>query len=717
MTLSRKVILLVISTFIALVSILAVTSDVILLKSFAKLEKKVLSESVNKIGRLIDSELDSLEGSLDHYGMLFLEQGVGTIERMDSTSLVTRQIDFVACFGKKGELLLLRALDFHHRLPLELGPDDVNRLRQASNLAFASSRMQVRGFIRTDHGIAQLAMHRFSDNMILAGRFMDSKAIARISELTGYDIELKPADAEDLPVDYAKALRELGAGSTMHVAVQEEKRIAGYVMRPDIYGNPAYLLKLTEGRQLFEQGKASITYILLALCLSGAIFCGVILFFMRWTILERLTLLGVNVKGITMNGDTSARLELKGEEDELEGLAVSINSMLDSLEASRQALKTEKERYRLLFERAPDAILIIGLDGEEAGRIVAANRAAAEQHDYTVKELCSMRIYDINTPETNAFAGELIESIASGEWVTRELWHRKKDGTHFPVEVHAGLVTFSGRRYILGFDRDITARKKMEEADRLHMEQSRVLNRELARKASDLEAANRELEAFNYSVSHDMRGPLTRISGYCQLMLEDEESLNPESRQYLDRIYEASYWLDQMIDAMMALSRLSRTEFVPERVDLSLLVEDAIQELAAADPCRTVERRLQSGIAVEGDFKLLKILVTNLINNAWKYTADTENARIEFGVIKDTDAPVYFVRDNGAGFDMKDADRLFRAFSRLHDPTRFTGSGIGLATVQRIISRHGGRIWAEGEPGKGAAFFFTLGRDVNPDQS
>jgi light-regulated signal transduction histidine kinase (bacteriophytochrome) len=253
-----------------------------------------------------------------------------------------------------------------------------------------------------------------------------------------------------------------------------------------------------------------------------------------------------------------------------------------------------------------------------------------------------------------------------------------------------------------------------EETDHMYLEQIRQLNAELSRQAFDLAAANSELEAFNYSVSHDMRGPLTRISGYCQLLLEEESSaaLDPQFTTYLTRIYDSSIRLNDMIDAMLRLAQLTRTEFYTGPVNLSLIAEVILNDLALTEPTRKVEHHIVPELIVEGDQRLLEIMMTNLLNNAWKYSAHTEQAVIEFGVRPLDTIPVFYVRDNGTGFDMNDAGKLFRVFSRLHDSHQFNGTGIGLATVQRIILRHGGRIWAEAEVDRGATFFFTVQPEI-----
>jgi PAS domain S-box-containing protein len=534
-----------------------------------------------------------------------------------------------------------------------------------------------------------------------------------INRLTGTAVQVVGLTSNAMSDEEVRAHNELKRSGGMLSRVHGDASVSGYAYLRDIFGQPSHILSITEKRSLLDQGKSAIYYILLVLFVCSAVFCSVMLLFVRSSVLKRLAALSRMVVDISRNRDISARLDVKGE-DELGTLAGSINTMLASLESAESALRESELRYRDLFERAPDAIFIIGIEGDEAGRIVDTNLAACSQHGYSARELCAMRIQDLNTPETNVFAADLIERIKSGEWVTQEVWHFRKDGSRFPLEIHAGLIRLRGRDYILGFDRDITSRKMAEESDRMYLEQIRRLNAELARHAADLELANRELETFNYSVSHDLRGPLTQISGYCQLLLEDDSGVDPQTRTYLTRIYESSYWLDEMIDAMLRLSQLARAEFSPELLNLSALCQEQLDSLHLVDPGSVVETTVAPDVMVLGDESLLKILMTNLINNAWKYSSRTGQARIEFGVMADGPPAVYFVRDNGTGFDMKDADKLFRVFTRLHDPTQFSGNGIGLATVQRIVTRHGGRIWAEGEVGRGATFFFTLAPDVQP---
>ncbi|WP_020408894.1 HAMP domain-containing histidine kinase [Hahella ganghwensis] len=235
------------------------------------------------------------------------------------------------------------------------------------------------------------------------------------------------------------------------------------------------------------------------------------------------------------------------------------------------------------------------------------------------------------------------------------------------------------------------------------------LERQVEIRTAELKAANQELEAFSYSVSHDLRQPLRAIDGYSEAIAEDcSEKLDELAVEYLGRIRSASGRMSMLIDSMLTLSRVTRHKLDCEEVDLSQIVEGIASELRSAHPNRDVTMTIAPNVKAKGDERLLHIALSNLVENAWKYSSKKESAHIEFGVINKREGAVYFVKDDGAGFDMKYADRLFVAFNRLHTPSEFEGSGIGLATVFRIITRHRGRIWAESEPSRGSTFYFTL---------
>ena len=273
----------------------------------------------------------------------------------------------------------------------------------------------------------------------------------------------------------------------------------------------------------------------------------------------------------------------------------------------------------------------------------------------------------------------------------------------------SSLALRDGSGSLKGFSkvtRDITERRRAEE-------EIRKLNRELearvVERTAQLETSNRELEAFAYSVSHDLRSPLRSIEGFSLALLEDYNSkLDETGRGYLSRVRNATMRMGQLIDDLLKLSRVTRSEMTREQVDLSAIVRGIADALGRQHPERPAEFIIADGLTTDGDARLLTVMLENLLTNAWKFSEKTPRSVIEFGAARVDGAERFYVKDNGVGFDMAFADKLFNPFQRLHKESEFTGTGIGLATVKRIVTRHGGQVWIESEKDKGTTVYFTL---------
>ncbi|MFZ0694905.1 MAG: PAS domain S-box protein [Alphaproteobacteria bacterium] len=358
--------------------------------------------------------------------------------------------------------------------------------------------------------------------------------------------------------------------------------------------------------------------------------------------------------------------------------------------------KKAEAKFRGLMESAPDALIIVGQDG----RIALVNAQTEKLFGYPRSELLGKPI-EILIPQrfrarhpgfrTDYLTNPKVRPMGSG----LELFAARSDGTEFPVEISLAPIETEEGVFALSTIRDVTERKKLLDATTQAKEAA--------------ERSSHEFEAFSYSVAHDLRAPLRGIDGFSLVLLEDySHRLDPQAKDHLGKIRESAQYMAQLIENLLLLARVSQREICHERVDLSTLARLTAERLRNADPKRKVEFVIADGLVRDGDGRFLSIVFDNLLGNAWKFTRKQEFARIEFGCKRDGSA-VYFIRDNGAGFDMAYSAKLFGVFQRLHQPGEFEGTGIGLATAQRIIRRHGGRIWATGDVDKGATFYFTLG--------
>jgi PAS domain S-box-containing protein len=367
-----------------------------------------------------------------------------------------------------------------------------------------------------------------------------------------------------------------------------------------------------------------------------------------------------------------------------------------------EALRRSEESLRVTLDSIGEAVLAMDIQG----RVTRLNPVAEKLLGFTHVEALGLRVDEvlhIINEETRRPAVIPVDSVlAPGEihGLAKQTTLVARDGTERPIAHTAAPIRDKDGRslgVVLVF-RDVT--------------EDRQIRQELVRAKDVAEASNRELGAFSYSVAHDLRAPLRSIDGFSQALLDDcSEQLDEDGRKYLRFLRESAQLMAQLIDDMLTLSRVTRSELHREQVDLSALARAAHARLVRAEPGRALEVVIQSGLSAHGDPRLLAVVFDNLLGNAWKFSMKRAGARIEFGTDSLAGERSYFIRDNGAGFDMAYAGKLFSAFQRLHAAEDFEGTGIGLATVKRIIHRHDGRVWAEGEVGVGAVFHFTLGSE------
>ena len=408
---------------------------------------------------------------------------------------------------------------------------------------------------------------------------------------------------------------------------------------------------------------------------------------------------------LTVGGLSAEQLDKKIRRDLLPlilGGLVAIGLGIASVAAVAGRIRHNRARARDALARTR-AILNTVIDGivttDRDGVIESCNPAAARIFQYSIDELVGRNVRMLTPEPTHGEPDD--DRSRDRPWsmadlgTPREFVGRRKSGDAFPMDLAVSQFVHGGRTLYVAVCRDITGRKRHE---------------------NEILAANKELDSFAHSVSHDLRAPLRAIDGFSQALEEEYgDKIAGAGRDYLKRVRVAAGRMGQLIDDLLNLSRVTRTKLQVEEIDLSKMAGEIVDELKSRAPLRRVSIRIAPDMRCRADGRMIRIVLENLLANAWKYTGKTDDTQIEVGAEKsDTAERVFFVRDNGSGFDMAYADKLFTPFQRLHSAREFEGTGIGLATVARAIQRCGGRVWAEAEVGKGAAFFFTVAGWAEP---
>ena len=418
------------------------------------------------------------------------------------------------------------------------------------------------------------------------------------------------------------------------------------------------------------------------------------------------TLLYQRAAAARRESDTSQRLRIFGMSVSFALLIAVFALMLRENRLRQRAEEQMAGNIKTLaeFKAALDEHAIVAIT-DARGKITYVNDMFCAISKYAREELLGQDHRIINSGHhPKEFIRELWQTITSGRVWKGELKNRAKDDSFYWVDttIVPFLDDHGKPTQFIAIRTDITEIKQAEE----NIVQ---LNAELRQRTVEIEVANKELESFSYSVSHDLRAPLRHINGFSQALLEDcADQLDDVGKGHLKLVCEASREMAQLIDDLLQLARVTRIEMRGEKIDLSELAAGILAGMQKLQPERIVNVTVEKGLVAYGDKRLLGITLTNLLENAWKFTSKRKSAEIVFGFEQANGNTGYFVRDNGAGFDMAYVDKLYGAFQRLHATAEFEGTGIGLATVQRIIHRHGGRVWAKGAVNKGATFYFTL---------
>lgn len=714
MTLRKKTLIIIGAILISLIAILYAVSQSILMGSFLELEEQNTQKNVGRAQNALSDDISSLVTMTRDWGTWddtynFIENANTEYIEANPTDETIKglRVNVMLFINSSGQIVFSKAFDLQKEQEMPVPQSLLRYISPGSILVHhQDTNSSVNGIILLPEGPMLISSEPILTSQregpirgaLVWGRYLDSAEIDMLAKTTSLSLTVHRLDEPQMPSDFAAARSSLSGDKPIFVHPLNGESVAGYALVEDIYGTPVLMLRADMPRSIYQQGQSSLLYFVSLIVAVGLVFVVAILLLLERLVLSPLSRLSASVSSIASSGDLSARVLMKGN-DELARLGGEINKMLGALEHSHEALRESEEKFKRLVEDMNDGYFVV-----QDSKVVFANVRGAEMLGHPEAEITNKPEEGLLTPEVIKGLSEMQVRELCGEAAPQQYEMKliRRDSTARTVELGARLINYGGRPAVSVVMRDITERRKAEEALAQQAQ-------ELARSNNELSAVNKELEAFSYSVSHDLRAPLRSVDGFSKAILEDyADKLDEQGKDYLQRVRAASQRMAQLIDDLLNLSRVTRSDMRCEPVNLSALAQTIAEELKKTQPGRQVECVIKEGLTVNGDARLLKLVLENLLSNSWKFTAKHTSARIEFGVERPDGKFAYFVRDDGAGFDMAYVEKLFTPFQRLHAPAEFLGTGIGLALVQRIIHRHGGRVWAKGEVEKGATIYFTL---------
>jgi PAS domain S-box-containing protein len=691
MTLRLRTLLVISSTLIALVVVLYLVSQAILLGSYLQLEASDTQENVTRALNSFQEDLTTLGRSASDYATwdetytYAADHNQAYIDANYVDSVFTNlRLSLVLIIDQDGQLL------YGHQFDLVAG-QTVSLSKELTGFAPDNPLLRATADLTPVIGLMSLGSESMliasqpilasdgsgpSHGRLIFSRELDQAEVQRLASSLRLTLNFIRLDQNPLPANFQAVRSQITDAQPIAVRPLNENVIAGYTLMSDIADRPLLALSVERERSIYHQAQQSLLYLVGAVLSAGVIFGIVILLTLEATVLRRLTRLSGEVSHVGRVGSPSLRTKISGN-DELAKLGESINRMLETLETSQEQLRRREREATTLLDSMPDYAFLKDLNGVYiTANLNFCNVVGVARPDLT--GLTDFDLYPRATAEAYRVDDQRVlesgQSFSTGEETRRDGERQITTSTRkSPLRDGEGQIIG-----LIGWVTDITELK--------------------------------QVEAFAYSASHDLRAPLQNIDGFSWVLSEKfSEQLGVEGRQHLDRIHAAIQRMKDLIDDLLRLSQTTYSEMHREPVDLSELVRSLAAEIQQRNPARVVEWVVADHLTANGDARLLRVALENLLSNAFKFTRRQPKPRIEFDRVVGADGRTeYCVRDNGAGFDMAQADKLFVPFKRLHAQSEFAGTGVGLATVQRIIQRHGGHVRAESVLGHGASFYFTL---------
>ncbi len=697
MKLYKKTLLIISTVLVGLIIVIYVTSQILLMDSFTSMEERYTQKNVERALEALQDDvkkLDSTAGDWSEWDdtYAFIED---TNENYINSNLVnetftTLKINLILFINSSGGMVYGKAFDIENIKEMTIPA--ILKEKISLNDPLIQHRTNA-GIIMTSEGPMLIASRSIltseskgpAKGTLVMGRYLSAKEIERIAGITHLSLSIHRFDEPQLPSDFQSARSSLSIEKPFFIQPFGNDSVAGYTLLRDIYGSPALVLRMDMQRDIYDQGKATMDYFIGSLLVIGLFFGVMSVVLFERSILSRTAVLSDSVSRIGKSGSLSERVNISGD-DELQKLAQDINGMLGSLEKSQKELNKSEEKNRALVNAVPDIMLQLDKDGT-----ILNYKATKNGHRFDISDNYSGKnVYELMPAElAKQMAFYLDRAIQTGSVQIFE-FEIFRNGKKYEYEAR---YVASGKDEVLSIMRDITERKQAEE--------------KVTQLLDELKRSNIELEQFAYVASHDLQEPLRVVASYVQLLERRYKGrLDSDADDFIAFAVDGAKRMQNMINDLLQYSRVTTRGKPLEPTDCNAVLGSVLSNIKISVDESSAIITHDSLPTVLADASQIERVLQNLISNAIKFRSE-EKPHIHIGVEQKQNEWLFSVRDNGIGFDMKQAERLFTMFQRLHGE-RYSGTGMGLAICKKIVERHGGRIWVESEVDKGSTFYFTI---------